>query len=119
MRELWNILSLDVMHGKTSLSLPVAKMHLKVIKDYVRPVRFRIGRLQDGSKRFAPSMDYPGIISNVDLSRETVWHILKKRRMFGCFVAVINKQHLSTGVLRLPDIWQKIQNFAGDYIEGM
>ncbi|GBM09278.1 hypothetical protein AVEN_59248-1 [Araneus ventricosus] len=55
----------------------------------------------------------------VRLSHETVWHIPKKWRMLGPFVAVINKQLLANGILQLPDIWKKVENFAGDYIEGM
>ncbi|GBN92635.1 hypothetical protein AVEN_142453-1 [Araneus ventricosus] len=56
---------------------------------------------------------------DVSLSHQTVWHILRKWRILGRSVAVINKQHLANGILRLPDIWQKVRNFAGYYIEGM
>ncbi|GBN31244.1 hypothetical protein AVEN_189274-1 [Araneus ventricosus] len=53
------------------------------------------------------------------ISHQTVWHILKKWRMLGRSVALINKQHLANGILRLSDIWQKVQNFARDYIEAL
>ncbi|GBM26130.1 hypothetical protein AVEN_87282-1 [Araneus ventricosus] len=53
------------------------------------------------------------------LIHQTVWHILKKWRILERSVALINTQHLANGILRLSDIWQKVQNFAGDYIEGM
>ncbi|GBN26567.1 hypothetical protein AVEN_210131-1 [Araneus ventricosus] len=39
-------------------------------------------------------------------------------RAGGRSVAVINKQYLANGILRLPHLWQKVQNFPGDYIEG-
>ncbi|GBL94550.1 hypothetical protein AVEN_235635-1 [Araneus ventricosus] len=48
----------------------------------------------------------------VCLSHQMVWHILKKWRMLGRSVAVINK-HLANGILWLPGIWEKVQNFAG------
>src|SRR5258705_4248364 len=40
-------------------------------------------------------------------------------RAVGRSVADINRQHLANGILRLPDIWQKVHDLAGDYIEGM
>ncbi|GBN56299.1 hypothetical protein AVEN_29549-1 [Araneus ventricosus] len=40
----------------------------------------------------------------VGFSHQTVWHILKKWRMLGDPVAVINKQHLANSILRLPNI---------------
>ncbi len=36
----------------------------------------------------------------------------------GRSVADIHTRHLADGILRLPDIWQKVQDFS-DYIEGM
>ncbi|GBO33246.1 hypothetical protein AVEN_14995-1 [Araneus ventricosus] len=53
------------------------------------------------------------------ISHQTLWHILKKWRMLGRSVDLINKQHLANGILRLSDIRQKVQNFARDYIEGL
>ncbi|GBN26454.1 hypothetical protein AVEN_60371-1 [Araneus ventricosus] len=44
----------------------------------------------------------------VGLSHQTVWHILKKFRMLESSVALINKQHLANGILRLSDIWQNV-----------
>ncbi|GBM67848.1 hypothetical protein AVEN_216863-1 [Araneus ventricosus] len=44
----------------------------------------------------------------VGFSHQTMWHILKKWRMLGHSVAVINNQHFANGILRLPDIWQKV-----------
>ncbi|GBM00005.1 hypothetical protein AVEN_93599-1, partial [Araneus ventricosus] len=35
----------------------------------------------------------------VGLSHQTVWYVLKKWRMLGRSVAVINKQHLADGIL--------------------
>ncbi|GBM23051.1 hypothetical protein AVEN_150259-1, partial [Araneus ventricosus] len=37
----------------------------------------------------------------VGLSHQKVWHILKKFRMLESSVALINKQHLANGILRL------------------
>ncbi|GBN87763.1 hypothetical protein AVEN_197653-1 [Araneus ventricosus] len=54
----------------------------------------------------------------VGLSHQTVWHVLRKWRKLGRSVAVINK-HLVNNILCLPDIRQKVQNFVGDYTEGM
>ncbi|GBM64233.1 hypothetical protein AVEN_213652-1 [Araneus ventricosus] len=54
----------------------------------------------------------------VGFSHQTMWYLLKKWRMLGRSVAVINNQHFANGILRLPDIWQKVSNFADDYIEG-
>ncbi|GFW93432.1 hypothetical protein TNCV_46351 [Trichonephila clavipes] len=34
-------------------------------------------------------------------------------------VTDINNQHLTNGLQRLLDIWQKVESFAGNYIEGM
>ncbi len=45
----------------------------------------------------------------VELSHQTVWHILKKSLNImiiavGCSVTDTNKQHLANGIIRLPDI---------------
>ncbi|GBN16211.1 hypothetical protein AVEN_238512-1 [Araneus ventricosus] len=47
--------------------------------------------------------------AEVGLSHQTVWHIMKKWRILRRSVALISKQHLASGILRLSDIWQKIQ----------
>ncbi|GBN89929.1 hypothetical protein AVEN_231754-1 [Araneus ventricosus] len=44
----------------------------------------------------------------VGLGLQTMWSILKKWRMLGRCIALINKQHLANGILLLSGIWQRV-----------
>ncbi|GBN55355.1 hypothetical protein AVEN_23741-1 [Araneus ventricosus] len=82
-----------------------------------------VTKLRCSHQQTTPCQWYPTAFwhleKDIELSHQTVWHILKKWRLLGNSVALINKQHLANGILRLSDICKKVQNFAGDYTEGM